>query len=174
MDLVPGTNTAPNSHSWKTCISGTSAGPSLGVQLPGPSATDRGFVLSAYSHHRTGQLISKVMMSRAEASQDRKDQVIWTEPRNPLSRFRIKEAVKSGLGKALGSRGWGGSCRDPSRGGPCLWGEALDCNRIHFCRGQPPTLWPFAVAAPGNGYSQSQHQLCSEDKEGVRKIARKC
>ena len=79
-----------NSHSQKTGISGTSAGPSLGFQLLGPSATDWGFVLSAYSHYRIRQLIRRAMTSRAEASQDRKDQVIWAEPRNPLSGFRMQ------------------------------------------------------------------------------------
>ena len=108
LGLVPGSNTAPKSHSWKACISGPSAGPSLGVQLPGRSATDRGFVLSAYSHHRTGQLIGKVMMSRAEASQDRKDQVIWTEPRNPLSRLRMQGGCEEWPWEGAGQPGVGG------------------------------------------------------------------
>lgn len=76
-----------------------------------------------------------------------------------------------GRRQATASRGL---LQGPQPGWPCLWREALDCNRIHFCRAQPPALWPFAVAAPGDEYSQSQHQLCSEDREGVQKTGRKC
>lgn len=119
-----------NSHSRKTGISGTSAGPSLGFQLLGPSATDQGFVLSAYSHHRTRQLTSRAMTSRAEASQDREGQVIWVEPRNPLSGFRMQGGCEEWPWEGSGQPG--GAPAGTPAGVACLWREALDCNRTHF------------------------------------------
>lgn len=59
------------------------------------------------------------MTSRAEASQDRKGQVIWVEPRNPLSGFRMQGGCEEWPWEGSGQPG--GAPAGTPAGVACLW-----------------------------------------------------